>query len=109
MIVVIYVVFGMSVLPPITTRPDKLFPYTTPFRSGVRPRAKRLHGVPRDARRAPSCCVAATVESGRKKAGVVPRPVVRRRNPGRTPPPPCERREANGDGDRKSTRLNSSH
>src|SRR3546814_11787737 len=47
---------------------------------------------------APSCCIAATVESGRKKAGVEPRPVVRRRNPGRTPPPPCERREANGDG-----------
>src|SRR3546814_11677551 len=65
---------------------------------GVRPRAKRLHGVPRDARMAPSCCIAATVESGRKKAGVEPRPVVRRRNPGRTPPPPFERREANGDG-----------
>src|SRR3546814_3287788 len=60
---------------------------------GVRPRAKRLHGVPRDARMAPSCCIAATVESGRKKAGVEARPVVRRRNTGRTPPLPCERRE----------------
>src|SRR3546814_7250685 len=63
--------------PPRSTRTDTLFPYTTLFRSsmwegtdilfsppvsrfsdrpgrGVRPRAKRLHGVPRDARMAPS-------------------------------------------------------
>src|SRR3546814_14397674 len=42
--------FVMIRRPPKTTRTDTLFPYTTLFRSAVRPRACPRSGVPRQAR-----------------------------------------------------------
>src|SRR3546814_14019045 len=94
--------FLMIRRPPISTRTDTLFPYTTLFRSGGEHRVPAVGG---DGGR-----VARAAGGGRARVGVAGP------GDGRTAPHPDAQFPSRavaevvlGRGDRKSTRLNSSH
>src|SRR3546814_17105053 len=89
--------------PPRSTRTDTLFPYTTLFRSGVpcasRPGIRGREGLPAEQGRLAGGPVVEPGHGGRRRAA---------RRDGREHGPP-EGGRPRDLGDRKSTRLNSSH
>src|SRR3546814_12646978 len=94
--------FFMIQRPPRSTRTDTLFPYTTLFRSHIHPPLRnRLSGPDTDAL---TSSVAICQACRRHSHPARPTPLHRRLGPGRG-----EERGAARPGDRKSTRLNSSH
>src|SRR3546814_1471209 len=111
--------FLMIRRPPISTRTDTLFPYTTLFRSHLFGRKADMVGaVGRHARHQPVGGQRDQEAEGLDRAGDMDRlPVAIGEVDGETPrrdiavshgPAPCRRRRPRT-GDRESTRLNSSH
>src|SRR3546814_16715424 len=89
--------------PPRSTRTDTLFPYTTPFRSEAH--ALNREAIGGEPEMAPLMTLVAVETAAGAPAAVVVAALVDRED-ARTPLP---RDGREGEGDRKSTRLNSSH